>query len=149
MSNKRARWSNDEIAIVEDAVEQSKNTPVKDLINDISETLGRSEQSVRNRFYRTKQGLEEGSAPKFDRRYKPNKSSSNDQPIYQTLDDLNSDLEDLKDDIHSLQQNIQEARNKAKTIEDWVESTINLRKKLSYTVDHSGVVEKISKASNL
>ncbi len=153
-SEKRVAWTDNEIKLVQDAVRKSSNVPVKDLVDDIAETLGRTDQSVRNRFYREKQDLENSSGVKFDRRYSPYRSNGNGEGkpvntavgIFQSLEYIESDLKDLEDMIKEVRSNLQAAKANARVVEDWVKDTLEIKKMLTATVDSSGVVEKVSVA---
>ena len=142
MTQKHITWSEKEIEIVKDAIRRSNTTPVKDLVNDVAETLGRTEQSVRNRFYREKRVVENNRSSR-------NVSHSAQQiGVYHALGSLKADLGGLSEIIEDLVKRIDGIQSDAKLVEDWAKDTLEVKKYLAGTIDSNGIVQKVHAVSS-
>ena len=136
-------WNEDERKVVKNAVKQSRVKPVKELVAEIAETLNRSEQSIRNRFYLEKKELEEDHGLRFDRRKVSEKGESQANGIVQSLEYLENDLQELETALSEIREHLLTTKKQAQVLETWAKDTLEIKKQLTATVESNGVVQKI------
>lgn len=129
------QWTQAETIILLDGVRRfthPNNTKTGDfIVRQIMEKTGRPEAGVRSKFYKEVTKVREGKKSKA-------RAALKEAAVELTAVSIACRMAEIIQELNDLTQEI-------RTLEQWAEDTLNIKKHIEYRVDGQGVVERVNR----